>query len=362
MSTNTLKIAVDFQSVQGKRTGIGVFAKTLLETIRKQAPEIEFVCYADAGRDDLNTLERIAWESFWIPLKIIRDKPDLIYSPGFASPVWSPVPKIVTVHDLIGVLYPENQGKVSRFYWSQWLSFSLKKARRLIASSEATRQDIKNFLHLPKSQIDVVPLAAKSCFRIINDRDKIETVLAEYNINAPYYISVGTLEPRKNLLKLLCAYEDARKHGADYQLLIIGKGGNSEHSLKEYVKEKQLEPFVHFLGYVGEEDLVCLYNGALGYVTVSLYEGFGLPPLEAMNCGISGISSNRTSLPEVVGETALLVDPENIPEISNAMNEFYSNQSLRKSLAQKSYKRSKLFSAEIMGQKMINLFKTSVQK
>jgi len=233
-----MKIAVDFQCAFGRRTGIGVFAKTLIEAIKKQAPEIELFCYADPNREDLNTIERIVWESLEIPLKTIFDKPNLIYSPGFASPVFSPVPKVVTVHDLIGVLYPENQGRVSRFYWSQWLPFSLKRAKKLVASSEATRRDMVRLLHLSESQIEVVPLGVNGCFQILNDKKKINSVLSKYNIQFPYLVAVGTLEPRKNLLRLIQAYELIWKGKDGFHLVIVGKGGIAEPVLKEYVKEK----------------------------------------------------------------------------------------------------------------------------
>ena len=170
-------------------------------------------------------------------------------------------------------------------------------------------------------------------------------------------IAVGTLEPRKNILKLIQAYELIKKEKVDFHLLIVGKSGIAEPVLKEYVKEKQLEAFVHFLGYVEDKDLTCLYNGALGFAAVSLYEGFGLPALEAMSSGISGISSNRTSLPEVVGNAALLVDPENVSEIADAIKRFSSDGRLRESLSRKAYERSKLFSTREMANKMINIFK-----
>ena len=286
-----MRIVIDYQCAYGKPTGIGVFAKTLISGIRKQAPEIKLLCYANSDREDLNTLERMTWESFYIPLKTIFDKPNAIYSPGFASPVFSPVPKVVTVHDLIGVLYPENQGKVSAFYWSQWLPFSLKRAHKLIASSQATKRDMEQILKLSESRIEVVPLGAEDCFRIIKDKKKIESVLSKYKINYSYFITVGTLEPRKNILRLIQAYEVSKLRKANCHLLIVGKSGISEALIKKYIKEKNLNSFVHLLGYIDNEELVCLYNKAIGYITASLYEGFGLPALEAMSSGISGISS-----------------------------------------------------------------------
>jgi len=353
-----MRIAVDAQSVEGQKTGIGVFAGNLMEAMAQEAPDIQWLRYTRASGKDLNPLERVFWESVSIPLKVLRDKPDWVYSPGFAPAFFSPVPQLVTVHDLIGKIYPGNQPAAARAYWSWWLPNALKKARKLVASSESTRSDLERFLGISPRKVKVVPLSAHASFRKLENSKEAREVLLKYNIRSPFLISVGTIEPRKNHLGLLEAYQKIReKAGALFKLVIVGKPGGAERDVEGFIEEKDLGEHVKILGYVPGEDLTALYNAALGYAFVSFYEGFGLPALEAMSCGKSGVASKRSSIPEVVGDTAILVDPENTGEIAEAMLTFVSDNSLRQTLSDRAYARSKDFSTRKTARSMIGIFK-----
>ncbi len=357
-----LTIGVDASSIIAQKTGIGVAAKNIYEAMIKEAPEIRFLPYTPKDVQ-LNTPRRILWESVQLPLKVLRDKPDLLYSPGFAPPFYSPVPGVVTVHDLIGMAFPGNQGKASSFYWSTWLPAALKRARRVVASSESTRRDIERFLKIPASRVSVVPLGADESFQRIEDERQIFSVLERYGLKKPFLISVSTLEPRKNHMRLLQAYSILRKKGQNsFSLLVIGKSGPAEAALRGYIEKEKLGKDVHLIGYAPQNDLVALYNAALGYATISLYEGFGLPVLEAMRCGLSGICADRTSLPEVAGDTALLVDPENVEQIADSMNRFAYDTPLRHRLGSAALERSKLFSNTRCARQMIEIFKNETQK
>jgi glycosyltransferase involved in cell wall biosynthesis len=294
----------------------------------------------------------------------MKEKPDLVYSPGFSPAVLSPVPQVVTVHDLIGRAFPANQGSISRLYWTHWQPFALKQARCLVASSESTRRDIQRYLNIREDRVCVVPLAAHPAFhRLENPEEEAEPVLQKYNLRTPFFLSVSTLEPRKNFLRLLQAYENLRQKGKNFfSLVIVGKPGGAQKILAEYVREKKLEREVKFLGYLESDELVRLYNAALGYVMISLYEGFGLPVLEAMSCGLSGICSNRSSLPEVAGDTALMVDPENVNEIAEAMSVFWEDSVCRNKLAQAAWQRAGLFSMTRCAEQMMGIFRNEAQK
>ncbi len=355
-----MKIAVDYQSAAGRKTGIGVAAANLMDAMRRQASDIEWLLYQHP-KQHLSAPGRILWESFEIPARLRKDRPDLLYSPGFAPPMWSPVPAVVTVHDLIGMAFPSNQTPVSGFYWSKWLPQAVRGARRVVASSEWTKRDIERFLKISAEKIRVVPLGVDASFRKLEDRSPIPAVLKEHGISKPFFISVSTLEPRKNHLRLLKAYEimKHRKYRGDcpFMLVIIGKPGGAEKALHEFVQEKDLASDVLFLGYVRQEELVCLYNAALGYIMVSLYEGFGLPVLEAMSCGLSGICSDRTSLPEVAGKTGILVDPEDLGQMEQGMVNLFEDIAQRETLSRAAHIRSQRFSTAETAREMIEIFR-----
>ncbi len=352
-----MRIAVDFQSTEIRRTGIGVFADNLFAAIREEKPECEFIFYKRKSDAELNTIQRIAWESFEIPAKVYKDKPALIYSPGFSPACVCAAKRVVTVHDLIGLAYPANQKSLSSFYWSRWQPFTLRRAHRLVASSEWTRRDIQRFLGIPPEKVPVVYLACAARFNRVEKKNEFEKIRLKYNLTMPFLASVGTLEPRKNVLGLLRAYESLKRRGkARFSLLIIGKSGTAEPEVRSFILEKNLQGFVKMIGYASDEELALLYNAAIGYVNVSFYEGFGLPVLEAMSCGLSGVLSNRSSLPEVAGNTAILVDPENTDEIADGLLHFTSDGHFRESMSEAAYLRSKEFSMKKMARQMINIF------
>ena len=352
-----MKIAVDFQSAEGQRTGIGFFAKNLFDTISKIDTGIDFTFYTKNSKKDLGAPARIFWESVEIPVRNLYEKPDLIYSPGFSPALWSPVPRVVTVHDIIGVAFPSRQGKASKFYWSHWQPMVLKKAARIVASSESTRSDLEKYLGISPKKVEVVRLASGAHFQVLSNRAPVEAMRKLYDLPRAYWICVGTLEPRKNILNLVKAFEKFSQKRPETALVIVGKPGGAEGPIHEFIREKKLQKNIRILGYVSDENLVNLYNGALGYAMMSLYEGFGYPVLEAMSCGLSGIISDRSSLPEVAGKTAIWVNPEDVAEIADALATYTDDEKLRSTLAASAYLRSKEFSLEKTAQRMIEIFK-----
>lgn len=357
-----MRIAVDYQSVFGSPTGIGVFARGLIEEARRSYPGIEWLLYAPKARHDLNTPERIIWESASIPVQSFLDKADLVYSPGFAPAILPVKRAVVTVHDIIGVFFQGNQAAVSSFYWRHWLPAALKRSTKLVASSASTQRDLERRLGIPGEHIPIVPLFAHARFQKLSNNSTIKQVLEYYSLDRPFFICTGTLEPRKNLIRLLEAYEIVKRRGRpEFGVAIVGKGAAGEGTVRRYVMEKGLSSDIRLLGYVPDDDLVALYNGSLGFVNVSLYEGFGLPALEAMCCGKSGVCSDRTSLPEVVGDSALSVDPMNVNEIALAMDTFFSDTQLRDELSKKAHARSSLFSSDKTVNSMVRIFKEVVR-
>ncbi len=359
-----MRVAVDFQSAQGKRSGIGNAANDLMRALRVEAPDIEWLLYS-RPKKDLNSLERIVWESIQIPIMAWRDKADLIYSPGFGPALLCPIPSVVTVHDIIGLAFPQNQkkGSASHFYWSVWQPACLKRARRLVASSENTRRDLERLLSISSRNVDVIPLGASEHYVKKEGLPELPHILRSHGIQRPYMICVGTFEPRKNHQGVLKAMSILKRRGAlDWDLVLVGKDAGTLNDLKSLVASDDLAQHVHFLGYTPDDQLISLYNGAMGYVMISLYEGFGLPALEAMRCGLSGVVSDRSSLPEITGETALLVDPENVDHVAEALERFRRDEKLRRELASLAYDRAKIFSYQITAKKMVDIFRHEAKK
>ncbi len=349
-----MRIGIDESSLIQHRTGIGSFAYSFLPVLKEAPSGHTFFSYRPLG-SELNTPRRIAWESWTLPREAEKDKVEALYSPGFSPPPWGRFKKVVTVHDLIGLIYPGNVGRAARFYWTAWLPHNVRRADVLAASSESTRRDIEKFLRIPASKVSVVPLAANPAYKKISDPGPIKVLLDGYGIKTPYLLAVGTLEPRKNSLRVAQAFKKISAK-TDVQLVYAGKDAGMGSALKRFVDESGLRSRVRILGYVPDDALVQLYNGALGYVMISLYEGFGLPVLEAMSTGLSGIVSNVSSLPEVTGDTALKVDPENTDEIAASILEFAANDSLRRRMAEAAHARSQKFSYEKTAIAMMNIF------
>ena len=306
-----LRIAVDFQSSEGRRTGIGVAAVELVAALRATAPELDLACYVTGESRDLNACGRVLWESARIPFRTLRDKPDLVWSPGFAPAFWTSAPQIVTVHDLIGMIYPQNLTLSGKAYWSYWLPACVKRAKVLVASSESTRQDIGRLLGRDIADIKVVPLAASEAYYPIDDTAILDAIRNQYGLKGEYLLAVGTLEPRKNVPTLIRSFKKFRaKRPNGPRLALIGKCGGESGSIARLIRELDLADEVSLLGYIPDEDMNALYNASLGYVLVSTYEGFGLPVLEAMQCSTPVVTANTASLPEIVGSAAILAEPQ----------------------------------------------------
>lgn len=348
-----MRLAVDYQSVLGQKTGIGVSTFHVIEAIERLRPEWTLLKYSTGHNNHLGALQRIYWESFQLPRLILKDKPQFLFSPGFSNPRWSSVPTILTVHDIIGLIYPNNQPLGSRFYWSYWQPSCIQKADLIIASSQSTKNDLIQRLHIAEKKINVIPLGVH-----LPNKEQIP---ARDRLRELYFLSVGTLETRKNHLQLLQAFHMYLKKGGHAQLIIVGKDGGEQKNIEAMISELSLQNHVLLKGYVEEQELIELYQKALALVNVSLYEGFGLPVLEAMKWGVSGILSNVSSLPEVGGEAALYVNPQMAHEITEALLIFEQDDALRSRLETSALNHVRHFSWQKTGEAMIQLFENFVR-
>ena len=264
--------------------------------------------------------------------------------PFFLNPK---VKKILTIHDLTPMLFPETHTRETVFLWNSTLKLIKNKIDIIIADSQNTKNDCINYLNIPEEKIEVVYLVADEIYTPVDNKREIREELAKkYNINTPFIHYVGTLEKRKNVPTLIKAFYKLKKKGITHKLVIVGKKGWRYNDIFEVVKALNLQKDVIFTGYVPKEDLVKFYNLADVFVYPSIYEGFGLPPLEAMACGCPVIASNTSSLPEVVGNAGILINPYNIDSLAKAIYDVLTNDGLRDELSKKGLKRAKLFSWE----------------
>jgi len=297
------------------------------------------------------------------------DEVDIFHSPYDEIPASvqkaNKLQAFLTIYDLIPILYPQ-------FLLSEQIPLLYKKTLASIAQkdwvtciSHSTKNDLCNYLNIDESRVFVTHLAAESSiFYPCEDVAKLAATRSKYGItDAPYILSLGTLEPRKNLDGAIRSFAKLieEQNIKDLYLVLVGTQGWKYDKIMEEVSRKNfLKERIIFTGYVPESDLAALYSGALAFVYPSFYEGFGLPPLEAMQCGVPVITSNTSSLPEVVGEAGIMVDPKDTDALCHSMLEIYNNSSLRASMSLKSLAQAKLFSWERCTQETIAAYRTAL--
>ncbi len=345
-----IKIGIDVQSSQGQTTGLGVYTSSLVQSLSSESRNGTQICLlAGERKGDLNTLGRLRWENVELPRKVKEGKIRLLHVPAFSPPMIKSCRVIVTVHDLIGMLFPNQKGWPSRFYWGKWLPARIKQADFLIAVSEHTKKDVIRYLGVSEKKIKVIHSSGHEGFSAVRDSACLQETRGRFGIREKYFLSVGTLEPRKNLQRVIQAFARFRREipsGNEWQLVVAGSKDFARGKFFREMtdgKDLSMEDII-FTGYVKREDLNTLYSGAAAFLFPSLYEGFGFPVLEAMASGTPVLTSDRTSLPEIAGEAALAVNPEDVNAISEGMKLFAADEKARVEFIQKGFERIKHFS------------------
>jgi glycosyltransferase involved in cell wall biosynthesis len=285
----------------------------------------------------------------------------LLHSPDFIPPFQRNCSSVITIHDLAFLLYPHFLTKESARYYGQ-IDQAVRNTDHIIAVSESTRQDTIKLLGVPERKITVIHEAANPSFRQIDKEESRRRVAQMYGLDRDFILFVSTIEPRKNLPGLLQAY---RKLLDDYKvpegLALAGSHGWLSEEVYGLVERLNLDEHVRFLGRVPSGHLVYLYNAARLLVHPSFYEGFGLPPLEAMTCGTPAIVSNVSALPEVVGDAAQLVDPHDIDGLTVAMWRLLTDDGLRDSFIAKGFKRADMFSWQRAAEETLSVYRRVVE-
>lgn len=346
-----MHITIDYTPAVRQAAGIGRYTRELTAALAKLDRHNEYTLFCAGESPPLgdwpenfrvrtsNVPARwltAGWHRLGLPLaaETLVGTCDLFHSPDFTLPPLKTARGVVTVHDLSFLRFPEHADPGLRAFLAKAVPRSAARANRVLADSESTKADLVGLLGIDPGKISVVPAGVDARFRPVRDTMKLEQVCQRYRLPEWFILFVGTLEPRKNLPRLITAYAQMRRHtGLPHQLVIAGKPGWLYQEIYEQVTKEGLSENVHFIGFVADDDLPALYTLADLLAFPSLYEGFGLPPLEAMACGTPVVASNRSSLPEAVGSAGLLVDPENIDALADALARVLGDAPLRVRLA-----------------------------
>jgi len=290
----------------------------------------------------------------WLKKKNI----DIFHSTGYFLPYLKKIKAITTIH---GLDFKEMDAYWYEEVWYKNIPLYLKRADSIIAVSEYVKASLMRYYKIPQQKICVAYPGVGEEFIRIKDKTKLNNFSKRFSIPSPYILTVATSVERKNLKRVLESYYRIKKLNPGLKLVIVGNKKSIQMPLVSEIEKMDLKNQVYFPGYIGPTDLVYFYNLAEVFLFPSLYEGFGLPVLEAMACGCPVITSNISALPEVVGDAAILVNPYSVEEISTAMEKVLTNKTLRLELAEKGLKRAREFSWEKNARETLELYKKVLQ-
>jgi glycosyltransferase involved in cell wall biosynthesis len=291
----------------------------------------------------------VFWDQVLWPHVLRQERIDIFHSLLYGVPLRCPCRRVLTIHDLTPFVFPKLVRRFRHKVVFRFNFFTGKYADRIITSSQNSKHDLMHYLHIPEKNISVVFDGVAKYYRIIHNPRLVEQIKERYHIPGKYLLYVGGFDRNKNLLSLVKTFRLLLQENSlkdEIFLVFVGALSQDAGSLCEFVKTYRIEQRVIFTGFVPEEDLIGLYNGAEIFVFPSLYEGFGLPPLEAMACGTPVITSNAASLPEVVGDAGIQVALHSPEELGHAIIEVLTNNGLREDLRKKGIERANLFSWE----------------
>ena len=352
-----MRIAIDARKLRDY--GIGTYIRNLLRHLARLDANTEYIVLcreedcafaAELGENFRAVPERSGSysvrEQLAVPLDLRRERAHLFHAPHYVLPPLTPCRSVVTIHDCIHLRFPQylpNQLAYAYARTSLWVA--AHRSVRILTVSEASKRDILTYFRVPASKITVIPNAIDERFNEEPPADEVMRVRERYQLNDPFVLYAGNIKPHKNLERLIEAFHIIRRGDLEHvKLLIIGDEISKYATLRRAVHKYKLHKHVRFFGFVPDATLAILYRLARVFVFPSLYEGFGLPPLEAMASGTPVITSNVSSLPEVVGDAAMLIDPYEPDAIAGAMRRVLADDRLRDDMRERGLARVREFS------------------
>ncbi len=369
-----MRVGIDYTAAAKQRAGIGRITRELVRALAEIDHTNEYLLIhareakipegfpSNFSGFALPLSERTAtmlWQRLSLPLPVdfFTGRLDLFHSPDFVLPPLRRGEALVTIHDLTFLIYPECADRRLAEYLSKRVPKAVERARVVLADSECTRQDLVRLLKVPREKIEVVYGGVNPEFVPVTDESMLHRVQERYDLDEPFILSVGRLEPRKNFSRLIDAYWLLRQEsGLPHRLLLAGEEGWLCGGLFAQVERLELENEVIFLGFVPEEALPALLSLAAVFAYPSLYEGFGLPPLEAMACGAPVVASNSSCLPEVLGEAALFVDPADVTALAETLHRVLADKQLSQDMSRKGLERAAHFPWSASAQKLLAVY------
>jgi len=368
-----MRIGIDVRPLSYQLTGIGVYLKYLLEEIQSKDYINHYYLLSNApinfdlknpkwskieGRLERKLISTL-WTQFRAPLIVSRLSIDLFWGPRHHLPLLLPprVKTVLTVHDIVHRLYPGTMALPNLLAERLFMRLSLLRSDCVIANSRSTVLGIQDFYGVCSDKIATIYPGIP-----VLPNNSGHDVDGNRALPSKYFLFVGTLDPRKNLDRLFKAFELICPQNHGVHLVIVGATGWKSKAFHRMIEMHPLKLHVHFPGYVPRDTLATYYKKALCLIFPSLYEGFGFPILEAMSCGTPVITSNTSSMPEVAGDAALLVDPYSVNALAKAMYDVVNSKNLRKHLAIKGFERLSLFSWECCAAETLRVFKRTVKK
>jgi glycosyltransferase involved in cell wall biosynthesis len=370
-----LRIGIDYTAAVRQGAGIGRYTRELVRALAKLDRGHDYVLFAAAGGQrpvdagwptsfqtrSVPLSDRalaILWHRLQLPLwvELVTGPVDIFHSPDFVLPPVRRAKTLLTVHDLSFIRYPQCADANLRAYLNRVVPRSVHRADLVLADSQNTKDDLVELLDVRHDRIEVIYPGVEERFRPIEDQVVLDEARKQYDLPARFIFGLGTLQPRKNFTRLIEAYSLLVTRYPSLHLVIAGGKGWLYEEIFATVERLDLEEEVVFPGFVADEDLPALYNLAELFVFPSLYEGFGLPPLEAMACGTPVITSDASSLPEVVGEAGLMVEATDVEGLAEAVRRVLEDDALREGMIAKGVKQVRKFTWQKAAAKLLNLY------
>jgi len=355
-----MNIVLDGRMIGEKMHGIARYAYNLIKGLLNIDQKNKYTVLIGKDFPDIlsNNLERRALRSKWISIseqwelsKVLRElKPDVYHTPSFVAPIFNVSPIVMTIHDVNHMVFRNEYSVLHRLYYKFIVKPSAKKSAKILTGSKFSKKEINKYLDISIDKIKVIYNGCGEEFRPVEDFEELTRVRKKYGLPEAFILYVGNYKPHKNVSSLLKAYN---KLTCEIPFVLSGKG-NKE--LLGLTKRLRMEEKVIFIGEIQDSDLPAVYNCATLFVFPSFYEGFGLPPLEAMTCGCPVVVSNTSSLPEVCGNAVYYIDPYSVDSIAQGIYKVLIDGNLRKNLMQKGLERAKMFSWEKTANEVLKVF------
>ncbi len=350
-----LKVAVDLRRIGNP--GIGRYMKCLVEALIADAPQFEYCLIVPPAHQDAissnghsrKVVSQLKYysisEQILLPRLLRREKVDLFHSPHFLVPLWRTCPQVVTIHDVIHLVYPQDLPSLGgRLYARGMVHAAVRLSDHIITVSEFSKHDILRHYDIDASKVHVIYSGIDERLRRVENPNEIAIVRRKYGIDREYILYTGIYKERKNHAGLLRAFAKLVQAGVSGDLVIAGPLAEGKAKFEQLGKELGIADRVRLLGFVPDEEMPALYSGARVYGCPSMYEGFGFTILEAMSCGTPVVCNPVTSLPEVAGEAALFADASNPDDFAAALQRAMMDESCRAELRQRGYANVKRFS------------------